>query len=458
MGFQHHKTRPQFTEDGDTAYLVTYPNHHIYWDATDYLTDRLSYSDQSTTYYHTLYITKFCNWVIRGFTCDNPSEFYSNAINNVQHKKLKEYKEFLLKTLKPSSVNQNLAVVVEYYWWLQKNKRTKHRFLCGWADNEKGIPKHRIQVKPPKKNGEFSNPLLIKGTSKTQIGYVPSKKEMAEIYRLVVLLARQSAPKPPKFKLDLSDEYKERNLLITDWLSQAGVRREELRMMQTSVIYDAQRNAQNEEDGIEQQVAKLRGEKYERRKIRKLVKVEIKTGLKHRKERVVHITPELLERTIDYIEIEREDILASGKCRDTGEVFVVVANKAEGSSCRMSKPYINNIFKFDMKLNGEQVPKDKDDVIPHALRRYALKQYAIILWTVELDRVRKGNKDSVDETAVLNALRNFAGHNEDQTTLKHYVDITKVIAEAGELAVEETRAEIEFQRIRIATLEESLED
>jgi integrase len=391
--------------------------------------------------------------VVKGFTSDNPSSFYSNAINNVQHSKLKEYKKFLLKELKPSSVNQNLAAVVEYYWWLQKNKRTEYRYLCGWADNELGIPKHRIEVKPPKKDGEFSNPLLIKGTANNKIGYVPSSKEMAEIARLIVLLAKQSAPKS---KVDLSDAYKERNLLILDWMSQAGVRREELRMMQTSVIHDAKTNAQNDEDGIEQQVAKLRGEEYERREIRKLVKVEIKTGLKNRKERVVHITPDLLERTIDYIDFEREDILDSGKCKDTGEVFVVVARKAEGSSCRMSKPYINNIFKFDMKLGGEQVSKDKDDVIPHALRRYALKQYAIILWQVELDRVSKGTKDKVDEIAVLNALRNFAGHNEADTTLKHYVDITKAIAEAGELAEDETRAEIEFQRIRIATLEESL--
>ena len=180
MGFQHHKTRPNFTDDGDTAYLITYPNHHIYWDATDYLTDRLSYCDQSTTYYNTLYITKFFNWVVKGFTSDNPSSFYSNTINNVQHSKLKEYKKFLLKELKPSSVNQNLAAVVEYYWWLQKNKRTEHRYLCGWADNEFGIPKHRIEVKPPKKDGEFSNPLLIKGTANNKIGYVPSSKEMAD--------------------------------------------------------------------------------------------------------------------------------------------------------------------------------------------------------------------------------------------------------------------------------------
>ncbi|WP_017633202.1 site-specific integrase [Vibrio sp. 624788] len=456
MTFKFRSTRDGFYDTGDKGFLISFPNNRIYWDATDYLTDRAGFSHQDTVYNHALYLTKFFNWLTKGFTSNNQSSFYTNVINGADQDKIKSYKSHLLKTLKASSVNQNLSVIIEYYWWLQKNKKTNEPYLCGWADNEKGIPKHRIQVKAPKSQGaEYSNPLLIKGAAQKNIGYVPSRSEMTALAKLVALKAMETAPK--REGVDLSEEYKVRNLLVFDWMSQAGLRRNEMRLLKCEAIHQAAKRAQNEEDGIKSELAKHQGKEYERSKIRKLIKVEIKTGLKKNKERIVHITPELLERTLDYIDFEREDILETGKCKDTGELIVTVHTKPEGSSCAVSKPYINNMLKVKAKLDGEEVLAESYDVVPHALRRYALKQYATILWQVELKRVEQGQKKEVDEIGVLNALRGFAGHNDPDTTLKHYVNITKAIAEAGDSALENTRSEIEQMRILIAELESSLD-
>ncbi|EJB8690881.1 MULTISPECIES: site-specific integrase [Vibrio] len=451
-----------YSDDESRFFLIGYPNGHVFWAATKYLVYRKEKKKnaESTRSGAAYTLTCFFNYLTRigvvGKT--NPNSYFDRKVFDVVSGDLDDYHEYLVSREGNAiqTANQYLAVIVDFYWWLQKNWDTGHKYLCGWADNEKGIPPHRIEVGSgdPEDPDSFKNPYVKKTAKRTEALYVPTSIQMS---RLADIIQEQAYIHAPKHPVDLGYEYSIRNLLIFDWFTQAGLRLNEVRHLQCSTIKYALERAEAEVNAFEQEYADLMGDEYEQVKVSRTISVTLDDGTKYKKIRTVEVQPDLIERTLNYIEFERDEILKAGHCKDSGQVFIVSANKKKGSDAIMSDQSIADIITFD--FTGQNRSKidirkqgGRDAITPHTLRRYAITNYAVIL--IKADKIiNKRDTARVSDTdldLLMKNLRAFAGHESEDTTLRYYLDIAQVIAIRDQ---ESHRAELETQRQLLAHLE-----
>jgi integrase len=462
LRFFLHTSRQQHFDKGSNGLLVGFPNGHVYWNATEFLMSRAKTVSVDTSYCNALYLVKFFNYLFRitALNKKSDSKSFERKINAVTSNDLDKYFAFLQQgkdKIQVDSANQNLSAVVGFFWWLQINSKTDVKYLCGWADTERGIPAHQIKVLPGEGEREYRSPYRKRVASSCGPLFVPTRNHINLLSELVLQRASQAAPKNSD---DMEYMYRIRNLLVFDWMSQAGLRSEETRLLQCETIEQALEQAKAEADGLQKQLAILKGVEYEPKTINKMFNVLVKHGAKNDKQRMVQVTPDLLERTLSYISFERKMILKVGHCKDSGEVFVTTANKRKNSSARMSDTYISSIVTFELSVNdtkkrvmGGKISKPIKTT-PHALRRYAITSYGCLLLVIEQRRSRAiGRLSDTDYDNMLNKLKRFAGHKSADTTLQYYFDLSQSLVKSKLGA---TRAEIEYQKQILATLESEL--
>ncbi|KOO17058.1 hypothetical protein AKJ18_00400 [Vibrio xuii] len=457
------------------GFLIAFPNGRVFWAATKFLGSRkrTSHNEQSTRYNNALYLVRFFDYLTRLGVVgkSNTNEYFEQVVFSVDNAKLNEYWLHLSKRqcLQVASANAHLAAIVDFYWWLQNNWDTGEKYLCGWADIEKGIPVHRIQVLKGVKDNSYKNPFRKNTPKRATARYVPTRQQVSDLADLIQLNAcetysevhfKKYKDKPAEI-IDMGFEYSTRDLLVLDWITQAGLRLNEARHLRCSTIQMAQEDVENEVNSILRELAALEIESYTESIPPRMISVVISDGTKKGKTRTVQVSPELIERTLNFIKFERKKILEKGHCKDTGELFVSVIKKKKGSSARMSNTRLADIVTFDL-TGGERSKKEirrlsgRDAITPHTLRRYAITNYAVLL--IRADQIKKEGLTQkvtdIDWQMLLNNLRSFAGHEDESTTLQYYLDIAKVIAYRDP---ESNRADIEAQRTLIAMLESQVD-
>jgi len=460
-----HSTNLNSSDEVVKGFLIGFPNGHVFWDATEYLIVRANIDSVNTLYNSALYLVNFFNYLLNISSLDqsSSSEIYESKVYSIKSIDLEEYLDFLFKgknQLKASSANQNLSTIVSFYWWLQVNAKTNVKYLCGWADIEKKNPVHQIKVLPCKSNRtnkDYINPYRKRILSPSTPLFVPTRNQVNLLSELVIHKANKMAPKNTE---DMAHMYRIRNLLVFDWMSQAALRREEARLLRCETVERALLQAKAETDGLQKHLALINGEALKPKLVKKMINVLVKHGAKGGMSRMVQVTPELLDRTISYIDFERAFILNSGHCRDTGEVFITTANKRKNCSASMSDTYISSLVTFELDPDASKRPLVRCNqfktlkVTPHALRRYAITNYGSLLLHIErLNRRAMSKASTNDFDSMLNKLKRFAGHNSIDTTLKYYFDLSQAIVNND---IGSTRAEVEYLRQLLAMLENKL--
>ncbi len=131
-------------------------------------------------------------------------------------------------------------------------------------------------------------------------------------------------------------------------------------------------------------------------------------GVHHQQNTQVH-------ETMDFIELYRDDLLIDIdlNTKDTDIVFPSIRKSNDGS-IKLSKVSINRLL-------------EDSEYSPHALRRYALTELAVVLYQIEKEKLKtkNGEKEKIDERYITNLLINQAGHESDKTTLKFYIDTAR---------------------------------
>jgi integrase len=144
-----------------------------------------------------------------------------------------------------------------------------------------------------------------------------------------------------------------------------------------------------------------------------MVDVYLHLGTKNHKPRTIQVLPGLIKATLDFIEYDRPEIISSRhKNRlDSGEVFVSASSKG---SVGLTPQSITNLL------------AEVGSISPHALRRYALTNYARHLFGIEQRLMEEGGKRGIDERRIELLLAQHAGHESFDTSIKYYVDVARM--------------------------------
>jgi len=285
-----------------------------------------------------------------------------------------------------STINRYIRVVCKFLWWAKEHGRCSASVI-GWNDMLSG--KHHRVVVHKAKNSECSIyriPFLLE-EHKSVKKKVPTIEQVDKLKNLI----RQDR-KASRNEWS-NEELYQRDMLIIRWMSEAGLRREEvvsLRLSDIAIFKD-----QNPFGTVE---------------------VLVQHGTKGSKPRYVEVSARLVRDTNAFVEFDRPVIMSSfhEKSVDTQEIFISSSHRG---GIGMKAHSITNLLDI-----GDS------EISPHGLRRYAITNYAKIWFRLEKKLVDCGERSSIDEEAIKFRLQQFAGHNSFDTTLKHYLDIAKATA------------------------------
>lgn len=291
----------------------------------------------------------------------------------------------------PENINLYIKTICEAYWFCQQMGMVQD--MIGWLDKDKPRQRWLIEVdKAPsttKSGSPYVIPYKLRVVNQGRKG-VPKPKQ-------IEAMARKIDSWNYSHESDLAEALRTRDSLMFRWLSEVGLRRAELVNLWVDDVPKAT-------------------EDY-------LPKVTVSRGTKFGKVRNVEISRNLYEETLKYIKYERKQILTSKKSKfgNPSEVQVLFVNGSNNSV----RPEMSEeaVYKFIIKLNPENANVGPR-IHPHSLRRYALTNYAKLLWKLELAHPSYSpTKQLSIHQNLMHRLAVQAGHTSADTTIKHYVDI-----------------------------------
>lgn len=293
-----------------------------------------------------------------------------------------DFRDLQKNRLLPETVNQKIIAIVAFYWWAQTEGLCRN--VVGWNDFNRKNVNYQITVhKPPasSKGPKYKLPFLLSETN-TGRTKTPSQEDIRGL-RLAMsastMKARGSAAKVRE-QLDI------RNQLMISWMIEGGLRRREAVSLRLSCLPDISASQNG------------------------MVDVLLQHGTKYKKKRTIEVRAGLIQDTLDFIEMERDDLLKNVKV-DPGVIFC----SATGTG-KLSRQTITNLLG-----NFKEVA-----LSPHDLRSFGLSQYANHCYRLERRLVSQGDKRTVDELYIEWKLKQQAGHESLSTTLKHYVKLAAI--------------------------------
>jgi hypothetical protein len=170
-----------------------------------------------------------------------------------------------------------------------------------------------------------------------------------------------------------------------------------------------------------------------------MVRVYLDQGCKNDKPRYIEVPGSLINDSHDFIEMERNDIVQVHlRGHDPVVLFPSTSPKNGGV--------------MDEDSLGQLVANTGLNIRTHDLRAYGLFKYACNLYAIERMLAAEGDKKKVNVQYIEKKLTGQAGHESISTTLRHYVDLAKVVTgdrkEFETLEDEETVLEQRLAMIR----------
>lgn len=374
-------------------------------DLTDYLIYRkfTSRMDYSTVANDARHLTVWQNYLE-----ENDLSLYKASSLTVEH-----FRDFLdKKDLSKAYINKHLITICAFYWWAQKEGIVSN--IIGWKDKSSKT-EFSIRVDKQSANSksslEYRIPYTLKTIKSPQLS-IPNSTDIdyAE-ERILKMVSHQNA--------ELAEAVTVRDLLIFHWLTKVGLRRNELVSLEVN--------------DIPKDLGSF------------MIEVVINKGTKFGKSRKVQVPRPLIEETLQYIKYERADILTAKKARfgnssAVRELFVNAGNAAVRA-------------KMDSKTVYDFLTKISDKINPHACRRYALTNFATVLYRLEIALAgESADKERIIKNNLLQIVARQAGHEDPDTTIRFYVDTAQAryLAESGfeNLSNREAELELELMLIR----------
>lgn len=322
--------------------------------------------------------------------------------------------ELISKGNQNESVNLHLMTPLDFYWWAQD--KGLYRRMVGWKDFERPNQDFQIIVNRPRKSskGHFQNPFLLRTHQKP----LPETLEVDRVKQLRIEISRRTRRAKGIKDPEALDT---RNQLMISWFTEAALREEEVAQLPVSSIPERKHGNQA-----------------------KMVPVPITKGTKFSKPRTVKVHARLIAETHDYIEMERQDLIdAHLDGSDPGTLFV----STDKGGKQPGQMIGGNIYKMFVGVGL--------GISPHDLRGYSLFHYAISLFRIERLLVQEtGDKQRIDRAVIEMKLKQQAGHESLDTTLKNYINLAEVVTASKE-SLEAVEQEISHVEVYLALLRET---
>jgi integrase len=315
--------------------------------------------------------------------------YFKKDLYEVTLNDLLEFRDSQRQSLSASTINLKLSTICHFYWFA-RSKGWCASYLIG-INNMIRKERYAIPVEPVTRGGShFKIPFLLP-VPPSRIKSIPTAEQLLKIKDAIAEDCENSGHA-------LSIELNVRNQLMVRWMSEAGLRRQEVTSLHVS---DIQAIKGDEILNFDKDVT--------------LIPIVISRGTKFGKTRVVEVEVSLIVETINFIDVERKEFPNHHKVKT---VFVS-ASMGEGTGVIKPGSLTNLIREYEHVYEG---------ATPHAMRRFAISRRATLLYRIERLKAKNNEKYKIDELAILMKLRVFSGHESSDTTLKYYMDLAKVIS------------------------------
>lgn len=304
---------------------------------------------------------------------------------------LENFRDYLLDSedLTPQTINLYVKTICEAYWYCQTRGMVQN--MIGWLDRSNPNQKYLIEVDkaPESSKSPYVIPYRLRVPNQSQ-NPVPNKGQIDE-------MRAQIDDWDYPGESDLAESLRARDSLMFRWLSEVGLRRAELVNLWVDDIPEHCSDA--------------------------VPRVTISRGTKKGKSRNVEIPRSLYEETLNFIDLQRDEILKykRSKFGSPNGIRVLFVNGSNNSV----RPQMGEqaIYQWVLKLNPQGCSK-KNKFSPHALRRYALTEFATHLWKVEMNSATYSpTKQLILHQNLMHRLAVQAGHESADTTIKFYIDM-----------------------------------
>lgn len=303
-----------------------------------------------------------------------------------------------------ATINQRVSIVVAFYVWCNESRKIPPSVIGDPSVVDVDI--FQITVKRNPKTNELCWPYTLKNTRSPRQS-TPTDTDVDQL----------------RDQIDKShnDDVSIRNRLIVSWMEYDGLREVEVASLRVDQIPSR--------DVID---SLMETEKSHTIVLSERAGNKTKGGYT----RELYINPLLLSETLDYIEFVRDEIVKrfkeKGPFKEPPEIFL---STTSGKPIK-AKTLANELGKA---FKDASVPGT-----PHGLRRKFAFDTVERLYIGML--LEKGDHRKIDENTVIFMAKEQLGHKHATTTLRHYLDLTKLkilsTSKAERFAYAEKRAAI----------------
>ncbi len=277
-----------------------------------------------------------------------------------------------------NTVDKKIDTLYQFYWWAQ-NKGYFNDLLGEGLDEYKlsyRIPIEKVIIDD--KCIGIKSPIRFNSNYRKQT-IIPTDDEVDDLYEALTLLREKGNH---KFKEELIT----RDHLMVEWMSTVGPRVQETTYLCVKDLPDIE-IIEDDEDN------------------ERMSQVLLNKGTKGGKARIVMVYPDLIRRTLDFIEVGRNTLLA-GKT-SINEIFITTRKKGIASKT------LSNLYNTLAKLFPSVLKKL---IHPHLLRHVALTNLA----EMEMESLNDANDSSALKGIAL-IVSQQAGHSDKDFTNKTYI-------------------------------------
>ena len=323
-----------------------------------------------------------------------------------------------------SVINQRISAVVSFYLWCKEARRVPPSIVGAPGEIEQGT--FQITVKRNAETNELGWAYPLKSTRSSRQP-TPTNTEVQQLH--------QQIEKKHTFEVSA------RNRLIVDWMESEAVREVEVASLRVDQIPD-----RVEIDRL------METEERHHFVLSEAAGNKTKGGY----ERDLYVCPLLLGRTLDYIEFVRPEIVErfmekSSSYKEPPQIFLSTTTGGAIAPKTLANE-LGDAFK-EASISGS----------PHGLRRKSALDVVERLYLGALQE--KEDHRKIDESTIIFQAKEILGHKQAGTSLKHYIDLTKLkvlsMSKAQRFAYAEKRAAnaaklLEDREARLLLIQEKL--